>query len=127
MNDLDFKQDKEIAKDFLTNFADPDGEAKYMNILQDVANHKSKAIQIELEDLVNYKDLDEDFLRRVTENTRRYLGIFANAIDELLPEPTEVLPDDDLDIFMTQRADEGTENADGSYPQKKTPPEIKRF
>ncbi|GFP91871.1 DNA replication licensing factor mcm7 [Phtheirospermum japonicum] len=76
------------TKDFLTNFADPNGEAKYVKILQDVANRKIKAIQIELEDLINYKDLDEEFLRRVTENTRRYIGIFADAIDELLPEPT---------------------------------------
>ncbi|GFQ06774.1 DNA replication licensing factor mcm7 [Phtheirospermum japonicum] len=43
----------EIAKDFLTNFADPNGEAKFVKILQDVANRKIKAIQIELEDLIN--------------------------------------------------------------------------
>lgn len=71
--------------------------------------------------------MDEEFLRRITENTRRYIGIFADAIDELLPEPTEVLPDDDNDIFMTQRVAEGTENAGVSDPQKKMPPEIKRF
>ncbi|KAL0389714.1 UNVERIFIED_CONTAM: DNA replication licensing factor MCM7 [Sesamum calycinum] len=43
----------DVAKDFLTNFADPNGEAKYINILQDVANRKTKAVQIELEDLIN--------------------------------------------------------------------------
>ncbi|CAA3003795.1 DNA replication licensing factor MCM7 [Olea europaea subsp. europaea] len=127
MNDLDFKRDKDIAKDFLLNFADPNGEAKYMKTLQDVANRSTKAVQIELEDLINYKDLDEVFLRRVTENTRRYVGIFANAIDELLPEPTEVLPDDDHDILMTQRSEEGTENTDGSDPRQRMPPEIRRF
>ncbi|KAL6505389.1 Mcm2-7 hexameric complex component [Orobanche gracilis] len=126
MNDLDFKQDKEIARDFLTNFADPNGQPKYMNILQDVANRKIKAIQIELEDLINYKDLDEEFLRRITENTRRYIGIFADAIDEIMPEPTEVLLDDDHDILMTQRTEEATDSAGGSDPQKKMPPEIKR-
>lgn len=74
-----------------------------------------------------YKDLDEEFLRRVTENTRRYIGIFANAVDKLLPEPTEVLLEDENDILMTQRAEESTENAGGSDPQKRMPPEIKRF
>ena len=74
-----------------------------------------------------YKDLDEDFLRRVTENTRRYIQIFANTIDELMPEATEPFPDDDQDILMTQRSEEGTENADGSDPQQQMPPEIKRY
>lgn len=74
-----------------------------------------------------YKDLDEEFLSRVTENTRRYIGIFADAIDELMPEPTETFVDDDHDILMTQRSDEGTEGADGSDPHQKMPPEIRRF
>lgn len=127
MQDLDFTRDKDLAKDFLSHFADPHGEAKYMNILQDVANHKIKAIQIEIEDLVTYKDLDEGFLKRVTENTRRYIQIFANAIDELMPEPTEAFPDDDHDILMTQRSEEVTENMEASDPKQKMPPEIKRF
>lgn len=70
--------------------------------------------------------MDEEFLRRITENTRRYIGIFADAIDEILPEPTEVLLDDDHDILMTQRTEEATDSAGGSDPQKKMPPEIKR-
>lgn len=64
---------------------------------------------------------------RVTENTRRYVGIFADAIDELIPEPTEVFADDDHDILMTQRAEDGNENADGTDPRQRMPPEIKRF
>ncbi|XP_050918926.1 DNA replication licensing factor MCM7 [Lathyrus oleraceus] len=37
------------------------------------------------------------------------MRIFADAIDELMPEPTEAFIDDDHDILMTQRSDEGTE------------------
>lgn len=44
-----------------------------------------------------------------------------------MPEATEPFPDDDHDILMTQRAEDGTENADGSDPQQKMPPEIKRY
>ncbi|XP_058008589.1 DNA replication licensing factor MCM7-like [Hevea brasiliensis] len=51
------------TKDFISNFADANGEAKYMNILQDLANHKSRAVKIDFEDLLNYKDLDEEFFR----------------------------------------------------------------
>ncbi|KAK8588197.1 hypothetical protein V6N13_087141 [Hibiscus sabdariffa] len=96
-----------LAKEFLSNFADANGEAKYTSIL--------------------YKDLDEEFLRRVTENTRRYIEIFAAAIDELLPEPTEAFHDDDHDILMTQRAEDPTGNTDGSDSRQKMPPEIKRY
>ncbi|KAI3460757.1 hypothetical protein Pfo_017420 [Paulownia fortunei] len=103
MLDLDFKEDKgkrqiTLHLYFLSNFAAANGEAKYINILQDLTNRKIKTIQIELQDLIN-----------------------------LLPEPTEVIPDDDNDIFMTQRVEEGTENAGVSDPQKKMPPEINRF
>ncbi|KAK9076542.1 hypothetical protein SSX86_004876 [Deinandra increscens subsp. villosa] len=125
--DVNFSQDKDLASDFLQNFVDANGEAKYMSILQDVANRKIKAIQIDIEDLFDYKDLDEEFVGRVTENTRRYVEIFADAIDELIPEPTEALQDDDHDILMTQRAEEGNENADGTDPRQRMPPEIKRF
>ncbi|CAI8583588.1 unnamed protein product [Vicia faba] len=124
---VDFASDKVLASRFLSEFADANGEAKYINILQDVANHKARSVEIDLDDLMNYKDLDEEFLTRVTENTRRYVGIFADAIDELMPEPTETFVDDDHDILMTQRSDEGTEGADGSDPHQKMPAEIKRF
>lgn len=127
MKDLDFKADKAIAKDFLSNFADANGEAKYMNVLQEVANRKTRAVEIELEDLVDYKDLDEAFLRRVTENTRRYIGIFGEAVDELMPESTEPFPDDDHDILLTQRSEDRRDNVDGVDPLQKMPSEIKRY
>ncbi|PKA52755.1 Protein PROLIFERA [Apostasia shenzhenica] len=124
----DFVADKALAKDFLTNFADSIGERKYLNLLQDVANRRIRAVQIELDDLFNYKDLDEEFLQRVTENTRRYVSIFAEAVDELMPDPTELFSaEDDHDILMTQRAEDLTESADNSDPFRRMPPDIRRF
>lgn len=76
--------------------------------------------------ILQYKDLDEEFLIRVTENTRRYVGIFADAIDELMPEPTEAFSDKDHDIRMTQRSVVGPENMDAPDPHQKMLPEIKR-
>ncbi|KAL1198068.1 DNA replication licensing factor MCM7 [Cardamine amara subsp. amara] len=127
MKDLDFDADKALAKEFLANFADANGGAKYMEILQEVSNRKIRAIQVDLVDLYNYKDSNEEFFRRVTENTRRYVSIFSAAIDELLPEPTEAFPDDDHDILMTQRAEDVTDNPDVSDPHQQIPSEIKRF
>ncbi|CAN0885387.1 DNA replication licensing factor MCM7 [Linum grandiflorum] len=128
MKRLDLAADKDFAREFLSNHTDLNGEAKYMNILQDVANHKTRAVQIDLDDLFNWTtDLDNEFTKRVTENTRRYIGIFASAIDELMPEPTETFPDDDHDILMTQRSEDPNENTDGTDQQQKMPPEIKRI
>ncbi|KAH0461689.1 hypothetical protein IEQ34_009264 [Dendrobium chrysotoxum] len=128
MKNLDFAADKALAKDFLNNFADANGDPKYLTLLQDVANRRTRSVQIELDDLFNYKDLDEEFLQRVTENTRRYISIFAEAVDELMPEPTELFSaEDDHDILMTQRAEDLTDNADNSDPFRRMPPDIKRF
>jgi DNA replication licensing factor MCM7 len=76
---------------------------------------------------VQYKDADEEFLQQVTENTRCYIGIFAEALDELMPEPTEAYAvDEDRGILMTQRVDEGVDGgADGTDPLQRMPPEIK--
>ncbi|KAG8093119.1 hypothetical protein GUJ93_ZPchr0012g20290 [Zizania palustris] len=79
--------------------------------------------------IVQYKDVDDEFLQRVTENTRRYIGVFADAIDELMPESTEAYAvDEDRDILMTQRVDESADGgADGTDPLQRMPPEIRRF
>ncbi|KAF3784018.1 DNA replication licensing factor [Nymphaea thermarum] len=123
----DYKGDKEFCKEFLSNFVDANGERKYMNILQDVANRTLRVIEIELDDLDTFKD-SEELLQRVRTNTRRYVTIFAEAVDELLPEPTVPYPgDDDVDILMTQRLEEDTENMDNTDPFRKMPPEIKRL
>ncbi|XP_031486970.1 DNA replication licensing factor MCM7 [Nymphaea colorata] len=123
----DYKGDKEFCKEFLRNFVDANGERKYMNILQDVANRTLRVIEIELDDLDTFKD-SEELLQRVRTNTRRYIIIFAEAVDELLPEPTVPYPgDDDVDILMTQRLEEDTENMDNTDPFRKMPPEIKRL
>ncbi|KAF3771512.1 DNA replication licensing factor [Nymphaea thermarum] len=50
----------------------------------------------------------------------------TEAVDELLPEPTVPYPgDDDVDILLTRRLEEDTENMDNTYPFRKMPLEIK--
>ncbi|KAJ7542087.1 hypothetical protein O6H91_10G089200 [Diphasiastrum complanatum] len=124
----DYKADKELCKDFLKNFAAVDGSKKYMDMLQQVSNRKLRSVDIELDDLINHKESDEAFVGRVRHNSRRYLGLFAEAIDDLLPEPTDILAnDDDYEILMRQRMEETVENADTVDAFQKMPPEIKRF
>lgn len=79
--------------------------------------------------VLQYKGLEEVFWERVIGNTRRYVGIFADAVDELMPEPTEaVAADEDRDILMTQRVDETSDSADPTIDaHQKMPSEIKRF
>ena len=74
----DLAADKALARDFLSNFVGPHGDPKYLSVLQDVANRKIRAVQIELDDPFHHKDVDVVFLLRVIENTRRYVGIFVD-------------------------------------------------
>ncbi|KAG6497080.1 DNA replication licensing factor MCM7-like [Zingiber officinale] len=126
---IDYDAEKALAKDFLRNYSDSLGDPKYLDILQDAANRKMRAIYIDLEDIYTFcKDSDEDFWNRVKHNTRRYINLFAEAIDEIMPQPTEVFSvDEDCDVLMTQRVDEGADSQDNLDPLKKMPAEIKRF
>ncbi|KAG6500992.1 DNA replication licensing factor MCM7-like [Zingiber officinale] len=126
---IDYEAEKALAKDFLRNYSDSLGDPKYLDILQDAANRKMRAIYIDLEDIYTFcKDSDEDFWNRVKHNTRRYINLFAEAIDEIMPQPTEVFSvDEDCDVLMTQRVDEGADSQDNLDPLKKMPAEIKRF
>ncbi|KAL4572175.1 hypothetical protein LXL04_018944 [Taraxacum kok-saghyz] len=119
--------DMQYLRTTLKDTTEDEAALEFLLDEQDVANRKVKAIEIDLGDLFDYKDLDKEFVGRVTENTRRYVGVFADAIDELIPEPTEAFQDDDLDILMTQRAEEGNDNADGTDPRQKMPPEIRLY
>ena len=58
---------------------------------------------------------------------RNCIGIFAEAIDALMPEPTEAFPDDDHDILMTQRTEEEPDATEKVDSKQRMPPEIKRF
>ncbi|CAK9204886.1 unnamed protein product [Sphagnum troendelagicum] len=124
----DFKADKGRCKEFLQGFIGDDGLPKYMNMLQQVSNRKLRAVDIDLDDLFSAKDADEAFVGRIRTNTRRYVGLFADAIDDLLPEPNIPLArDEDFDVFLSQRTEENLEQADVVDPLHKLPPEIKRF
>ncbi|CAI5480109.1 unnamed protein product [Closterium sp. Yama58-4] len=85
-------------------------------LLQDVANRKLHVINIHLADLVAYGGgSNDEFVARIYGNARRYITLFAEAADDLMPEPSlaasgEEREEDVYDVLMRQRAEQHTEN-----------------
>lgn len=99
-----------------------------MDMLQEVSNRKLKAIEISIGDIQDSMDADLGFVERVRTNAKRYVGLFADAIDDLLPEPNIPLArDDDFDVFLSQRTEVAPEQMDMLDPLHKLPAEIKRY
>ncbi|OJJ46640.1 hypothetical protein ASPZODRAFT_66081 [Penicilliopsis zonata CBS 506.65] len=83
---------------------------KYMQILQEIADREKTNILIELDDLNTFeKSLPEDselkLVESIQKNTRRYLDVFSDAVDRVMPKETKEITfkDDVLDVIMSQR------------------------
>ncbi|RCK55149.1 DNA replication licensing factor MCM7 [Candida viswanathii] len=123
---VNYGEVKKIVKDFFTGFKDTtidiDEEieqvhsGKYMNILQQVANRKKTTVYIEFDDLksflLNYDPENQaaynqarTLLPTIISNTRHFVELFSEVIDEIMPEPTEEISyrDDVLDVILHQR------------------------
>ena len=103
----DYAADYELCHEFLKNFISVDGaddgadeaygsveDAKYLRQLQGVANRELRSLAVELDDIASYANREtsdhaawEDLLSQIMQNTRRYMSIFADAADELMPVP----------------------------------------
>ncbi|DAZ97175.1 TPA: hypothetical protein N0F65_004025 [Lagenidium giganteum] len=107
----DYEEDKAKCINFLQNFVsnldDPADGPKYARMLQEVANRERVSIPISLDDVQIFEN-DDDFVHRIVRNTRRYISLFAQAIDESLPAPTRDISDsqDVLDVLRLHRAQE---------------------
>ncbi|CAG8045642.1 unnamed protein product [Penicillium nalgiovense] len=83
---------------------------KYMQILQDIANRDKTNILIELDDLsVFEKSMPEGedlkLVESIEKNTKRYIDVISQAVDEVMPRETKdiTFKDDVLDVIMSQR------------------------
>lgn len=118
-------------------------KAKYMNMLQDVADRKTSQVLIDLDDLEQYeKSLDEEgvsqlkLVSSIERNAHHYIEILARAVDSVLPRPaTEPnFKDDVLDIIMSQRSKRNEAVAqqqeaggdENGIPESIFPPELTR-
>ena len=51
-----------------------------------IAHREQVALTIDIEDVQEY---DPDLAQAMTENTRRYINLFADAVQEILPDYKE--------------------------------------
>lgn len=73
-----------------------------------VTNRENSSIVIELDDLKSYEEAttgDTKLLNEICKNTSRYVELFSQVIDELMPEPTSDISykDEVLDVILHQR------------------------
>ena len=110
----DYKEDVEKLRGFLESFREDDidgtPQVKYMVILQMVANRREKMVHIDLDDV--YEALGDEIGDRMKDNTKRYQRLLADAIDEVMPDPTDAqLEEDVADILLRSRLQQ---NRDGN-------------
>ncbi|PFH54266.1 hypothetical protein AMATHDRAFT_72770 [Amanita thiersii Skay4041] len=123
-----YDNEKEIISDFLSNckytdkdlagnFANIDindndtnqeldtSSLKYITQLQRIANRDQQMLLIDLEDISAYQSNDKDLVARIQDNTRRYVNLFCEVIDTLMPQPTKDISEHDevIDVILHQR------------------------
>ncbi|CAJ0931886.1 unnamed protein product [Ranitomeya imitator] len=102
----DYQADKEKFKTFLQEFYKDDElgkkHFKYGTQLTNIAHREQVGLYIDLDDLA---EEDPELVDAVCENTRRYTNLFADAVQELLPQykEKEVVNKDSLDVYIEHR------------------------
>ncbi|KAL5107545.1 DNA replication licensing factor mcm7-A [Taenia crassiceps] len=102
----DYDSDKKEIQSFLKEFYKAEADGKkyfpYLEQLHKVANRNQSVIRISLDDLW---DVNEDLTTAVELNTVRFQKLFAEAIDDLLPDYREGDSQirDVLDIYIDHR------------------------
>ncbi|KAL0946532.1 hypothetical protein HGRIS_012741 [Hohenbuehelia grisea] len=88
---------------------------KYMHQLQRIANRDQQMLVIDLEDIHEYEGTATQLVTRIRQNSRRYVNLFSEVVDELLPQPTKDISDQDevIDVILHQRR-ERNENIEGT-------------
>ncbi|KAG5354091.1 hypothetical protein C0989_009789 [Termitomyces sp. Mn162] len=114
-------QEKDLAQDFANIDIGADGgreetaQPKYMAQLQKIANREQQMLSIELEDIYTHENTLSELVNRIRNNTRRYVLLFSDVVDKLMPLPTKDISDQDevIDVILHQRR-ERNEQIEGS-------------
>ena len=93
-----------------------------------------KVVEILFEDLDSYfnKESEIELVELILKNTRRYVKLFCEAIDKIMPQKDKRFKDEESeeieDIILRQREQNLENNPEGNSKSDKSklPPEIKR-
>ncbi|KAJ2986918.1 hypothetical protein NUW54_g9578 [Trametes sanguinea] len=140
--DVDYNAEKDRIKQFLSTFTNRDKDLidgmadiglqddddtpmrtkniKYMNQLQRIANREQEMLVIDLEDISEHERTVAELVSRIRKNARRYVSLFSDVIDELMPQPTKDISEHDevIDVILHQRRErnERMEGAQEGFP-----------
>lgn len=102
----DYTAEKEKIKTFLQEFyadgADGGKDFVYGQQLVKLAHREQVGLWIDLDDI---HDHDPDLADAITENARRYTNLFADIVQDILPDyrEREVIHKDALDVYIEHR------------------------
>ncbi|KAJ3099027.1 Mcm2-7 hexameric complex component [Phlyctochytrium planicorne] len=125
---INYNMEKDKIKQFIENFkapemavdsllSDPAPEStgfKYKDLLLAISNRTKLTFVVELDDIISFDPNDESFVHNIENNTARYVKLFSDVVDELLPN-NNVEPGDDsdpLDVILYQRRQRDQMRAD---------------
>lgn len=127
----DYTKAREQFKTFLTEFMVIDSKTgektfKYRKQLTDIAHREQIDLTIELDDV---HEFDDELAISVSNNTRRYVNLLLELIQEMLPDFKErpVPPKDALDVYIEHRLLMESRNRHVQHdPRNKYAPELMR-
>jgi len=130
----DYGAVKAKLKEFLSDFTTLDDNGrkvfKYASQITNIAHREQDSITIDLDEVAEF---DEDLAEAIRGNTRRYVLLLEEAIDELIPnyKEREPISKDALDVYINhsklmEQAVRGDEPDLNRRPNNKIPPELSR-
>lgn len=106
------KQVADFFRSFKSSNADLATGAKYLDLLQSIANREADTLIVDLDDLKLHHDNlfhaqapAQSLVAQVQRNTHHYIELFSKVADALMPPPTVDVSykDDVLDVILHQR------------------------
>lgn len=94
----DYAGELQKCKDFLAQYQELGEDShKYVDIMQRVADREETVVEVELDDVLAFRN-DAEFMENIVANTGRYSKLFSEAIDQSSPEPSGDM-DQVMDVF----------------------------